>query len=439
MAADDRRDERQDGVTDTIFALSSGAPPAAIAVVRVSGPQALDLLERMAGPPPEERRLSLRTLRAPESGELLDRALVAWFAGERSVTGEPLVELHLHGGRAVVDAVEVALAGVPAVRRAKAGEFTWRAFESGRIDLVQVESLSDLLRAETEAQRRAALAEEGLSGQVEQWRQQLLELSALVEASLDQSDEDDVPADRARIETLAAELMVDLGDMLAKPGGERLFDGVRVVFAGPPNTGKSTLINALAGRDVAITSAIAGTTRDVIEAPVKLDGVAFVLTDTAGLRSGSADEIEQIGMARAQRRIDEADLVVWMGEGSAPAIRDEKLIRIFPRADEPGRSDVSGTLRVSAVSGEGLRELTDLLVQRAGDLLPREGEVALTRRQRGHLARCHASLGAFAAEGDELIAAEHLRSARQVLDELTGRAGTEEMLDALFGTFCIGK
>ncbi|GAO40092.1 tRNA modification GTPase MnmE [Sphingomonas changbaiensis NBRC 104936] len=426
-------------MTDTIFALSSGAPPAAIAVVRVSGPQAHALLERMAGPLPEERTLSLRSLHVWHSGELLDRALVAWFAAERSVTGEPLVELHLHGGRATVDAVEAVLASVPGVRRARAGEFTWRAFENGRLDLVQVESLSDLLRAETEAQRRAALAEGGLSGKVEQWRQQLLQLSALAEAALDQSDEDDVPADRARIDAVAADLIAGIGQLLARPGAERLFDGARVVFAGPPNAGKSTLINALAGREVAITSAIAGTTRDVIEAPVRIGGVAFVLTDTAGLRQGSGDEIERIGIDRAQRRIDEADLVVWMDERAEPDVADEKLIRIFPRADEPGRSDAAPGMRVSAVTGEGLADLADMLVERARTLLPREGEVALTRRQREHLAHCHAALVAFAAEPDELIAAEQLRLARQAIDELTGRAGAEEMLDALFGTFCIGK
>lgn len=428
-------------MTDTIFALSSGAPPAAIAVMRVSGPLALNLLEAIAGSLPVERRLTLRVLREPRTGELLDRALVAWFAAERSVTGEPLAELHLHGGRAVVDAVEAALASTPEVRRAGAGEFTWRAFENGRLDLVQVESLSDLLRAETEAQRRAALAEEGLSGQVEQWRRQLLQLSALVEAALDQSDEDDVPADRAEIDALASRLSTEIGAVLGRPGAERLFDGVRVVLAGPPNSGKSSLINALAGREVAITSAIAGTTRDVIEAPVKLGGVAFVLTDTAGLRGVTEDEIEQIGIDRAWRRIQDADLVVWMDETAKPAgIDPQRLFHIHSRADAPGRERApAGALPVSALTGEGLATLTEMLVERARMLLPREGEVALTRRQREHLARCHHALVEFAEESDDLIAAEQLRRARLALDELTGRAGTEEMLDALFGTFCIGK
>jgi tRNA modification GTPase len=306
---------------------------------------------------------------------------------------------------------------------------------------VQVESLSDLLRAETEAQRRAAIAEEGLSGQVERWRGQLLQLSALAEAALDQSDEDDVPADRSDIDALASRLGADIGAMLARPGAERLFDGVRVVFAGPPNSGKSSLINALSGREVAITSPVAGTTRDVIEAPVKLRGVAFVLTDTAGLRHESGDEIEQIGIDRARRRIDEADMIVWMDETADPDRVDAgKLVRIYARADATGRNGAPpGHLRVSAVTGEGLVALTDILVERAAALLPREGEVALTRRQLEHLGRCHEAIVAFEAEMDELVAAEHLRHARRALDELTGRAGTEEMLDALFGTFCIGK
>jgi tRNA modification GTPase len=427
-------------VNDTIFALSSGAPPAGIAVVRISGPRAHEVLERIAGPVPPPRTMSLRTLRDPSSGEVLDRGLVVAFPAGASATDEALAELHLHGGRAIIDAVERVLGGFEGVRHAHAGEFTWRAFRNGRLDLLQVESLSDLLRAETESQRRAALAEEGLSAQVEQWRRQLLQLSALVEAALDQSDEDDVPPDRRRIDALAADLARSLGALLARPGAERLFDGVRVVFAGPPNSGKSTLINALAGREVAITSSIAGTTRDVIEAPVQLGGVALVLTDTAGLRAESGDAIEAIGIDRARRRIDEADLVVWMDEAPPEGIPPEKLIAIYPRADESGRTrSPEQLLRVSAVSGEGLRELSELLLARARTMLPREGEVALSRRQRLHLARCHDHLAAFQTEADELIGAEHLRLARTALDELTGRAGTEEMLDALFATFCIGK
>jgi tRNA modification GTPase len=427
-------------VSDTIFALSSGAPPAAIAVVRISGPDAEAALQRLAGALPEPRYLSLRTLRDPGSGETLDQALVARFVADASVTGEPLAELHLHGSRATVGAVEDALCAVPGLRRARPGEFTWRAFQNGRLDLVQVESLSDLLRAETAAQRRAAMAGEGLSGQVERWREQLLLLSALVEAALDQSDEDDVPADRSRIEAVADQLQGEMGALLARPGAERLFDGIRVVLAGPPNSGKSTLINALAGREVAIVSDIAGTTRDVIEAPVQLGGVAFVLTDTAGLRDGSGDAIERIGIERAQRRLSDADLVLWLDETRPPPQLDAPAISIFPRCDSPGRGSAPpGMLAVSVVTGEGLQQLVDLLIAEARVLLPREGEVALTKRQREHVARVHAGLGAILKEQDDLIAAEQLRLCRAELDALTGRAGTEEMLDALFATFCVGK
>ncbi len=426
-------------MTDTIFALSSGAPPAAIAVIRISGPAAFETAERLAGPMPAARVLSLRTLK-DATGETLDRGLVACFPAQGSVTGEPLVEFHLHGGRATVDAVEEGLASLDGVRPAKAGEFTWRAFENGKMDLVQVEALSDLLRAETEAQRRSALAGEGLSADIERWRRDLLMLSALAEAALDQSDEDDVPADRSRIDALSRRFLAEMDALLARPGSERLFEGIRVVFAGPPNAGKSSLINALAGREVAITSSIAGTTRDVIEAPVRLGGTAFIFTDTAGLRSESTDTIEQEGIARANRRIADADILVWMGDEDAPEVRSATLIPIHARADEPERAaSAAGRLSVSARTGKGVAELVQRLMGAAQSLLPREGEAALGRRQRSHVADAHRALSAFVDEPDELIAAEHLRSCRAAFDALTGRASTEEMLDALFGTFCIGK
>lgn len=425
-------------MTDTIFALASGAPPAGIAVIRVSGPHAFTALEALAGPLPEPRRMSLRTIRNPVNQLVLDQALVVAFPGPRTATGEALVELHLHGGRAIVGAVEEALRSLEGLRPAQAGEFTWRAFENGVLDLIGVESLSDLLRAETEGQRRAALAGTGLSARVEEWRKRVLLLSALVEASLDQSDEDDVPADDARARALADALESEMAGLLARPGAERLFDGIRVVFAGAPNSGKSTLINAIAGRDVAITSPVAGTTRDVIEAPVRLSGVAFVLTDTAGLRAETGDEIEAIGIARARERIAAADIVVWMDDDEPIGIAGEKLLRIYPRAD--ARKPVADQrLAVSALTGEGLAELIDALVDRARRILPAEGEGALTRRQRGYVASCHSALRAYQEETDELIKAEHLRACRASLDALTGRAGTEEMLDALFSTFCVGK
>jgi tRNA modification GTPase len=423
-------------VTDTIFALSSGAPPAAIAVVRISGPGATEALATLTEVPPEPRRLELRSLRDPSDGTLLDRALVTWFPAGASVTGEVLVELHLHGGRATVAAVERVLGTLPGLRPARAGEFTWAAFRNGRMSLVEVEALSDLLRAETESQRRAAVAGTGLARAVERWRQDVLLLSALLEARLDQSDEDDVPPDRTQIEALNRRLSEEMRSLLERPGAERLFDGVRVVFAGPPNAGKSSLINALVGREVAITSPVEGTTRDVIEAPVQIGGVAFVLTDVAGLREETDDPIEAEGIARARARLSAADLVVWMAPDAPAEVPPERLVRVHAKADLSGAGD---GLRVSAVTGEGVAELARELVDRARRLLPREGEAALTRRQRDYLHRCSDALAAFAAEPDDLLAAEHLRRTRRALDELTGRAGTEEMLDALFGTFCIGK
>ena len=422
-------------MTDTVFALSSGAPPAAIAVVRLSGPNAEWALELIAGPLPPPRQMALRTIRAGD--DTLDRALVVRFPAESSVTGEPLVELHLHGGRATVDAVLAALANMPGLRPARAGEFTWRAFENGRMDLVEVESLSDLLRAETESQRRAAISGQGLSDFAERCRRSVLHISALVEAGLDQSDEDDVRFDAHEPKRLASILVQELGVLLDRPGADRLFDGVRVVFAGPPNSGKSTLINTLAQREVAIVSPIAGTTRDVIEAPVKLGGVAFVLTDTAGLREDSDDPIEQEGIDRARRRIRDADIIVWMDDVHDPPVSDERIMRIAPRADI-SPCEVTH-LRVSAVTGEGIANLIDALIRRAKSVLPREGDIALTRRQHLHLTDAKAQLSAFTDEHDELLGAEHLRQTREALDRLSGRAGTEEMLDALFGTFCVGK
>lgn len=423
----------------TIFALSSGVPPAAIAVVRISGPMTATAITAVSGKLPPPRHASLRTLRDPKSGVDLDQALVLWFPGPASATGEDLAELHLHGGRAVVHAVLATLAQCDGLREAQPGEYTRRAFESGRIDLNEAEGLADLLFAETETQRRSAIAmaEGHFSRRVALWQTELLKISALVEAELDFSDEDDVPVGAVeRVSAMLTALRDLLEVELARPQAERLKDGVRVVLAGPPNAGKSTLLNALVGREAAIVSPIAGTTRDRIEVPVSIAGVPFVFTDTAGLRGEGSDEIEGIGISLARRAMDEADVVLWLGRpGDCPD--NARVIRLSPKCDLGGGEDEG--IRVSALSGFGMEELRFLLIERARTLLPRDGEYALNKRQRDALRKVYDEVCGAAGSGDYLILAEHLRAARLALDGVTGRAGTEDMLDALFGSFCIGK
>ncbi|HEX8379806.1 MAG TPA: tRNA uridine-5-carboxymethylaminomethyl(34) synthesis GTPase MnmE [Allosphingosinicella sp.] len=423
-------------MNDTIFALSSGSPPAAVALVRISGPGAEAALEAIAGTLPAPRRATLATLRW--LGEPLDRALILRFPGPHSATGEDVAELHLHGGRAVVAAVLEALAGIAGLRAAEPGEFTRRAFENGRIDLAEAEGLADLLAAETEAQRRSALAMAGgsLSRQVEAWRERLLSLAAALEAALDFSDEGEVgeawPTGWAGdVEALAA----DMEKLLGRPPAERLRDGVRVAIAGPPNAGKSSLLNALVQREAAITSALPGTTRDLIEAPASIGGIPYLLIDTAGLRA-TGDEVEAIGVQRAQASVAAADLILWLGN-PADSPGGDRTILVQPKCDLPaGRRDCD--VRVSALTGEGIQALIAQMTARARALLTAEGEVAANARQREAIALATRHLRGARAD-DMVIAAEALRQARVQLDRVTGRAGVEDMLDVLFGRFCIGK
>ncbi|HEX7876329.1 MAG TPA: tRNA uridine-5-carboxymethylaminomethyl(34) synthesis GTPase MnmE [Sphingobium sp.] len=425
-------------MTDTIFALSSGAPPAGIGVIRISGARAAAAMEALAGRLPVPRSARLALLTDPRDGKPLDRALVLWFPGSGTATGEDLAELHCHGGRAVIAAVEEALASIEGLRRAGPGEFTQRAFLNGRMDLNAVEGLSDLLVAETQQQRRAALlmAEGHFSRRLNGWRTALLDLSAMAEAALDFSDEDDVPdaGIEARIVDRLGQLAQEVEGVLAAPSAERLRDGVRVVLAGPPNAGKSTLLNALVGRDAAIVSDIAGTTRDRIEAPAAIGGTAFLFTDTAGLRDETSDSIEAIGMDRARSALEAADIILWLGE--ADRLPRADAILIAAQADR--WKDRQG-LPLSARTGEGMDRLVALLRERAAALLPGEGEYALHARQRDGVQRFLEHVAAAAITLDLLILAEELRQARDVLDRLTGRASTEDMLDHLFAGFCIGK
>lgn len=423
---------------DTIFALASGRPPAAIAIIRVSGPSAHAAGRALVSELPEPRCAAVRTLR--RHSEVLDEALVLRFDGPASATGEDQVEFHCHGGRAVVDAVLGALGEIDGLRLAHPGEFTRRAFENGRIDLTEAEGLADLLEAETESQRRAALAlaEGGLRRQVEDWQARVLALSAQAEAAIDYDEEEGLGADPILASECAA-LAEELRAWLSRPRVEPLRDGVRVVLAGPPNVGKSSLLNTIAGSEKAIVTAVPGTTRDRIEVPLVLAGSPILLTDTAGLRETS-EVVERIGVARARSSVDQADVLLWLGDPEdVPA--HPRTILVHSRCDLQDRAGVTpdGCLAVSVVTQEGMARLLDEIGQQVRALLPVEGAVALNQRQAMAVSDALAGVESASAASDLVIAAEGLRSARHGFDRLTGRAGMEDVLDALFSRFCLGK
>jgi tRNA modification GTPase len=348
------------------------------------------------------------------------------------------VEFHCHGGRAVTDAVLAALSSCDGLRLAQPGEFTRRAFDNGRIDLTQAEGLADLIEAETESQRKAALAvaHGGLRQQIAEWQDRLLALSAAAERAIDYDEEHagGEPAAVSECSVLEAELQA----WLQRPPAERLKDGLKVVVAGPPNAGKSSLLNMIAGEEKAIVTAVPGTTRDQIEVPLSLGGVPIVLTDTAGLRAAE-DEVEAIGVGRARQLVEAADVLLWLGEpGDAPP--HAKLILVHTKTDLPERKPVpSGSLGVSVVDHNGLAELMARVRDRAQELLPASDAIALNRRQRSCIEQAAAGLSAAAAEPDAVLFAEHIRVARGAFDRLTGKAGIEDLLDALFSRFCLGK
>ena len=425
-------------MSDTIFALSSGALPAAIGVIRISGPQAGPALLALAGRLPEPRRASFARLRAAD-GDELDSALVLWLPGPTTETGEDVVELQCHGARAVVAAVEARLAQLPGLRKAGPGEFTRRAFRNGKLDLAQVEGLGDLLEAETELQRRAALGMVGgvFSRMVEQWRQALLMLAAEVEAVLDFADEGDVPGLSANFSGRLGDLGAELAHWLSQPRAEALREGFRVVIAGPPNSGKSTLFNVLVEDEAAIASPIAGTTRDVLTRPVAMAGVPFLFVDTAGLRDSPGDSIEEIGIDRARGEVERADLVLWLGDEADSPAGAWDIAPQVDRSDLPTKSNPRH--RISALTGEGLAALRADLLAAARDVLPKPGMVALNRRQHGLLEDAAAAVAMTGALLDPLLVAEELRRARVAFDQMVGRTATEDLLDTLFGRFCIGK
>jgi tRNA modification GTPase len=431
-------------MTDTIFAPATGSGRAGICVIRLSGPDVRSVLDALAGGPPPPRRLSLRALRHPETGDILDRALVAWFPAPNSYTGEDGAELHIHGGFAVRAAVLRALADQPGCRPAGPGEFTRRAFLNGRLDLSAVEGLADLIDAETETQRRQAQRqlEGALGGEVERWRERLIEALALLEASLDFSDEGDLPTG---LEAQALAIVQDLSAALARAlddnhRGERLRDGFVVVIAGPPNAGKSTLLNALARREVAIVSEIPGTTRDAIEVRCDLHGLPVTFVDTAGLRE-TDDPIESEGVARARARADAADLVLRLVPPD-DAGADGPGLRVGTKTDLPYPHCAGLDLAVSAQTGQGLDALLARVKVEAEAALG-AGDAVITReRHRRALERARDALlraGPTLKRGEAELGTEDVRLALRALGEITGRVDVEQVLDRLFGSFCIGK
>jgi tRNA modification GTPase len=450
----------------TIFALSSGRPPAAIAVVRVSGPRAGVALETLIGRLPEPRRAALARVRDPASGEVIDEALALWFPEPHSETGEDVAELQLHGGQAVIAGVLEALGKIEGCRPAEAGEFTRRAFENGRLDLTAVEGLADLIAAETPAQRRMAFRQlKGLIGdRAEAWRRRLIEALALVEVRIDFSDEADVPEDLVGPALHAAQQLRDeIAAALADGGrGERLRDGLVVAIAGPPNAGKSTLLNRLARREAAIVSPHAGTTRDVIEVHLDLDGYPVTLLDTAGIRE-SDNPVEQEGVRRARERAAAADLVLWVIDGSATGGAANGRPESFPNSmvwliknkidladrkvcgghDQIHKNELELTLSISAVTGEQIEALVMALSAYAKDYFGATESAVVTRARHRHaledtVAALDRAIGEDRSDQEELIA-EELRAAATTLGRLTGRIDVEDILDVIFRDFCIGK
>lgn len=437
----------------TIFALSSGRPPSAIAMVRVSGTQAGKMLMELAGKLPQPRiatRVQLRDV----GQRPIDDAVVLWFPGPASATGEDVAEFHVHGGRAVLAALLAALAGFEDARPAEPGEFTRRAFENGKLDLTEAEGLDDLIHADTDRQRRQALRQlKGLLGdKARDWRARIIEASALIEAGIDFSDEGDVPAELiapalAKVKALRAEIK----EVLAAQGrSERLRDGLVVAIAGPPNVGKSTLMNQLARREVAIVSPHAGTTRDVIEVQLDLDGYPVTVIDTAGIRE-TDDPVEQEGVRRARARAADADLVLWLADspdakienaGAAPVWFVRNKIDLDAVTGPMAEAGAHPVFQISASHGDGVPELISALVGFAQTFFGgSEGGLIGRTRQRQLLEEAVASLGRsieVVGQGEEL-AAEELRTAAHSLGRLLGRVDVEDILDVIFREFCVGK
>lgn len=444
----------------TIYAVSSGRARSAVAVIRISGARCRETVGSLVADFPEPRQAALRSLRDPESGELLDRALVLWMPGPASFTGEDTAELHVHGSPAVVAAVLSCLGRQSGCRPAEAGEFTRRAFTNGKLDLTQVEGLADLINSDTDAQRRQALRQMRgeLAEAYENWRRELIQCLAYFEAEIDFPDESDVPADvtaglRDRLSLLRTSIDRSLND---DRRGERLRDGLQVVIAGRPNVGKSSLLNALAQRDAAIVSETAGTTRDVVEVHMDLKGYPVTLADTAGLRE-TVDTVEREGVVRTHRRMEDADLVVWVTDpsdvahGSPDGISDRaNVLAVLNKSDllreasdgGPNLPDNFDCASVSARTGEGLSTLLAKMAAHAAEAFSDTEDTVVTRdRHRKALLDCREHITAAEAgwSGDAELVAEDLRLAARALGRVTGRVDVEDLLDVIFRDFCIGK
>lgn len=449
VADSDRDKSPRAGVAETIVALASGPAVAAVAVIRISGPAAGAVLEALTGALPAPRVATLRRICEPP----IDRGLVLWFPAPASFTGEDMAELQVHGGRAVLQAVVDAALAQGGTRLAEPGEFARRAFENGRLDLTEVEGLADLLHAETEAQARQAFAQTqgALRHLYEGWRAELLAAQSQVEAGLDFSDEEDVAEDASRRAVRTVEpLLGSIDAHLANRSGERLREGLRVVIAGPPNAGKSSLLNALAKRDAAIVSEEAGTTRDVIEVHLDLAGLPVILADTAGIRAGSS-AVENEGIRRALARAEDADLVVWVIDATNPVLDPPKsfqgtrVVRTMNKIDlcpqMAGESRTNTDVVLSAKTGVGLDGLVARLENAAKTQIGGSRNAPITRaRHRQELVQARDALERFVNHDlAPELRAEDLRIAAHHLGRLTGRIDVEEVLGAIFSTFCIGK
>lgn len=433
----------------TIYALSSGSLPAGVAVIRISGASALPVVESLVGSLPAARHAALKTIRT-RNGLILDRGLVLLFPGPASFTGEDCAEIHVHGGKAVVAALLAELEGLADCRLAEHGEFSRRALENGKMDLVEIEGLADLIAAETEMQRRLALEHTagGLSTLYDGWAERLTRARALIEAELDFADEDDVPGSVSDLVWNDMErLHTELTEHLAGAGfGEIIRDGLKVVIAGPPNAGKSSLMNALAKREVAIVTDIAGTTRDVLHIDLNIEGYAVRIYDTAGLRE--TDElIEREGIRRALKTVADADLVLSLAEiGESAQIEfpgfTGKVLRLGTKSDIRHDADDGYDLLISSATGAGLKELHQLLLK---DLRDRSASLSLAlpsrMRHRILLTESRKALSAALAsvDGGLDIRAEYLRQSANSLGRITGRVDVEDLLDVIFSEFCIGK